>query len=113
TPASESRSPSRCFFDFSRHALDPLTHPDWQHFPGLALEGIIVALSFPDPPSASGSQATQPGAKDGSYGRLLPGFYLEQQPGGSRLHGPACPSEGLSLPEGLTLDPEGFLIREN
>ncbi|MCW1926149.1 MFS transporter [Luteolibacter arcticus] len=93
------------FFDFSDHAKEPLAHSGWVHCPCLAINGVIIAMSMPDPPKAHPGSKDQKGCKPGALGILLPGFWID----GTTLRGPAIP-EGLALPDGVTLDEEGFLF---
>jgi acyl-[acyl-carrier-protein]-phospholipid O-acyltransferase/long-chain-fatty-acid--[acyl-carrier-protein] ligase len=93
------------FFDFSDRAIEPLAHSGWRHCPCLAIDGVVVAMSMPDPPKAHPGSKVQNGRKDGSHGILLPGFWVD----GTTLRGPAVP-EGLALPEGTTIDEEGFVF---
>jgi len=66
---------------------------------------------MPDPPLAFATSLPQTGRKPGTWGKLLPGFYLRPGPDGHpRVHGPAAPADGLALPPGTTLDDEGFLV---
>jgi acyl-[acyl-carrier-protein]-phospholipid O-acyltransferase/long-chain-fatty-acid--[acyl-carrier-protein] ligase len=107
------RSPARpvpaVFFDFSDRAHLPLDRTGWIHCPCLALEGVIVAMSMPDPPRPHSASQPQPGTKPGSRGILLPGFAVVAGSGGARLQGPAAPA-GLDLPAGWHLDEEGFIF---
>ena len=93
------------FYDFSQIATLPLEGPKLLHLPCLAAAGRVIAMSMPHPPSASASEP-QAGHKLGTWGKLLPGWYLEN----SRIHGPAGPDEGIELPAGSVLDAEGFLV---
>lgn len=100
----------RWFFDFSGRALEALTVPGLRHFPCLAVDGRVVAMSMPDPEKAFETSEAQPGAKVGTWGRLLPGWYLEIGGDGRvRAVGPAAP-DGLLLPAGCRVDEEGFLM---
>jgi acyl-[acyl-carrier-protein]-phospholipid O-acyltransferase/long-chain-fatty-acid--[acyl-carrier-protein] ligase len=94
------------FFDFSDQAARPL-RPDlgWLHCPCLAIDGVIVAMSMPEPPKPHAGSKEQTGYKPGSHGILLPGFWVD----GTTLRGPAVP-DGLPLPEGTTIDEEGFVF---
>lgn len=98
------------FYDFSAMALEPMDKTQIAHFPCLAVAGVVVAMSMPDPPKPAADSEFQPGRKSNSWGKLLPGWYLLPSPAGDlRAHGPAAPEEGLPLPAGCFLDPEGFL----
>jgi acyl-[acyl-carrier-protein]-phospholipid O-acyltransferase/long-chain-fatty-acid--[acyl-carrier-protein] ligase len=107
--AQPTRGRSMPFYDFSAEALEPLDHPDFQHYPCLAINGIIVAMSFPDPPHTGRTTPTQRGSKPGTYGQLLPGFDYTEQDGITTLHGPAAGPNGLPLPTHLAVDEQGFV----
>ena len=99
------------FHDFSPRAMQPLEFTGLRHFPALAVDGAVVAMSLADPPSAEGSFDLQRGHKPGPLGRLLPGWFVASSTSGqSILHGPAAPVTGLELPVGLLLDDEGFMV---
>lgn len=96
------------FYDFSRDALEPLTMLDLEHFPCLAVDGTVIAMSMPHPPRNEDGDEPQLGHKSGAWGKLLPGWYLQD----SRAHGPAAPENGLELPAGSFLDAEGFICEQ-
>ena len=99
------------FFDFSDHADEPMTDGGIIHCPCLALDGRVIALSFPDPPQVLSTSNPQSGRKPGSHGVLLPGFSYETHPDGRvTLHGPALSGTGLVLPAGAWIDDEGFVF---
>ncbi len=89
------------FFDFSEAALSALEKDGVTHLPCLAIAGKIVSMSLPHPPKPHQESLFQSGHKTNSWGKLLPGWYLE----GSRLF-----PGNIPLPEGAKLDPEGFLL---
>ncbi len=93
------------FYDFSPQAMEPVERPGLRHFPCLAIAGLVVAMSMPDPPMPKAGGTPQKGSKPGSWGKLLPGWFIE----GALVKGPACP-HGLPLPDGATLDADGFLV---
>ena len=98
------------FYDFGPRALEPVYRAGLRHCPCLAVDGMVVAMSMPDPPKGTAGGETQPGHKSGTWGKLLPGWYLLRSDNGNfRAHGPAAPDIGLELPAGCHLDPEGFL----
>ncbi len=98
------------FYDFGPRALEPVYRADLRHCPCLAIDGTVIAMSMPDPPAAAGDSEPQPGHKPGTWGKLLPGWFLLPADNGRlRAHGPAAPEEGLELPAGTSLDPQGFL----
>ncbi len=98
------------FYDFSSEAVVPLDRPGVLHCPCLALAGVVVAMSMPDPAVAPRLKDMQRGRKAGTWGRLLPGWFLVKSAAGQWLaHGPAAPAAGLALPHGCFLDEDGFL----
>ncbi|MEM1082959.1 MAG: 1-acyl-sn-glycerol-3-phosphate acyltransferase [Verrucomicrobiota bacterium] len=102
---------SRYFFDFGDMADEPFSKNGWQHLPCLAIDGIIVSMSAPDPPKAHSSSPKQPGSREGSRGMLLPGFYPRAGKDGTFvIHGPAAGEEGIALPEGSRIDADGFIF---
>ncbi|MES2439124.1 MAG: 1-acyl-sn-glycerol-3-phosphate acyltransferase [Verrucomicrobiota bacterium] len=98
------------FYDFGPNALEPVYRAGLLHCPCLAIHGTVIAMSMPDPPRPSASSEAQTGRKPGTWGKLLPGwFLLPATDGHLRAHGPAAPEEGIELPLGTSLDEEGFL----
>jgi acyl-[acyl-carrier-protein]-phospholipid O-acyltransferase/long-chain-fatty-acid--[acyl-carrier-protein] ligase len=97
------------FFDFSRRAHQPLDRPGWLHCPCLAIDGVIVAMSMPDPPAPYPASPPQAGRKTGALGILLPGFAVDPSVPHGRIHGPAAPA-GLPLPDGFAVDAESFIV---
>lgn len=101
------------FYDFGTNALTSLGLPGVSHFPCLAIQGTVIAMSMPDPPKPAPDSEVQPGHKPDSWGKLLPGWHLlASESGVLRAYGPAAPEEGLLLPTGCFLDPDGFLVRK-
>ena len=101
--------PGGVFFDFSARAAEAMDLPGWIHCPCLALDGVVVSMSMPDPPLSHDGAKDQSGRKPGSLGILLPGFSVEEKDGACTVRGPAAP-EGLVLPQGFRPDEEGFLM---
>jgi acyl-[acyl-carrier-protein]-phospholipid O-acyltransferase / long-chain-fatty-acid--[acyl-carrier-protein] ligase len=89
------------FHDFSSSTATPLEKENLLHLPALAIAGEIIAMSMQHPPMPHKSNTFQTGNKPGSYGKILPGFHLEN----AAIH-----PGNHHLPEGATLDGEGFLI---
>ncbi|MEY4245607.1 MAG: hypothetical protein RLZZ245_3192 [Verrucomicrobiota bacterium] len=101
------------FYDFSGMAAsESLEVPGLLHLPSLAVGGVLVSLSMPDPLPPAELAEGQHGRRAGSFGKLLPGWYLEPQGSedGMRLRGPAAPPSGLSLPAGYRADDDGFIV---
>jgi len=100
------------FYDFGHRALEPIHQTNLLHCPCLAVNGMVIAMSMPDPAKPWADSEPQSGHKPGTWGKLLPGwFLLSDEGGGLRAHGPAAPEDGLALPSGSFLDAEGFLAR--
>lgn len=92
------------FYDFSPRASIPLEKEFIRHFPCLAIDGRVISMSMPNPKPAR-ENMIQLGSKPGTWGRLLPGWYLEDE----LIKGPAA-EHGLKLPEGAYVDSEGFVV---
>ena len=102
------------FYDFGQRALEPVYRAGVLHCPCLAVDGMVIAMTMPDPPVPADPSEAQPGHKPATWGKLLPGWFLiPTENGGQRAHGPAAPDGGLPLPEGCFLDAEGFLAWAN
>ncbi|MEI6605977.1 MAG: MFS transporter [Verrucomicrobiota bacterium] len=98
------------FYDFGTQAIISLDRPGVLHCPCLAVAGVVVAMSMPDPPPVPDVKDVQAGRKPGTWGRLLPGWFIARSADGRLLaHGPAAPTAGLPLPDGCCLDEDGFL----
>ncbi len=98
------------FYDFGLSALQPIYRANLLHCPCLSLEGVVIAMSMPDPPRPLSTSDAQTGRKLGTWGKLLPGWYLVTSENGNlRAHGPAAPEGGIELVLGTYLDSEGFL----
>ena len=98
------------FFDFSKEALTPIGGSGWIHCPCLAIDGIIISMSFPDPPQGHSGSPHQAGCKPQSRGILLPGFSYRESDGRIRVIGPALGNEGITLPSGSRIDDNGFVF---
>src|SRR5690606_10132652 len=92
------------FYDFGTRALEPLEKENVRHFPCLAISGRVISMSMPDPPVPPRGTA-QRGSKPGTWGLLLPGWYLED----GQVKGPAA-EDGLPLPAGAHVDAGGFVV---
>ncbi|WP_367875241.1 MFS transporter [Luteolibacter sp. Populi] len=97
------------FFDFSERAATPLERSDWRHCPCLAIAGVVVAMSMPDPAAPQADGKPQAGSKPGALGIVLPGFTVEERDGNWQVSGPAAPG-GLPLPSGYRVDEESFIV---
>ncbi len=100
------------FYDFGTEAVKPVERAGLAHYPCLAVQGVIVAISMPDPIAPPDSFEPQHGHKPHSWGKLLPGFRFTHRPadGVYHVHGPAAPPAGLPLPPKSTIDAENFLL---
>jgi acyl-[acyl-carrier-protein]-phospholipid O-acyltransferase/long-chain-fatty-acid--[acyl-carrier-protein] ligase len=100
------------FYDFGQRALEPVHRAGLLHCPCLAVDGVVIAMSMPHPQKPTADGEDQTGHKLGTWGKLLPGwFLLPDETGRLRAHGPAAPEEGLPLPAKSFLDAEGYLAR--
>ncbi len=100
------------FYDFGESALHPVFRAGLLHCPCLAVDGIVIAMSMPHPRKPSPDGEEQSGHKLGTWGKLLPGWFLQpSETGVFRAFGPAAPKEGLALPAKCFLDADGFLSR--
>ena len=97
------------FYDFGSQALDSLERNDCAHYPCLAVDGVVVAMSMPDPTPGIGVDP-QYGRRANSWGKLLPGWKVSSS-APRRVFGPAADAAGLALPQGCAPDDEGFLIQ--
>lgn len=99
------------FHDFSDAAVvKPVERAGLCHCPALAVEGMVVSMSMPDPPLSKDAFEPQHGHKARTWGRLLPGWFITGAGGADpRAHGPAAPPDGLVLPPGCALDDECFV----
>ncbi|MFC7338446.1 MFS transporter [Haloferula chungangensis] len=98
------------FFDFSEQASTPLEVEGWHHCPCLAINGIIISMSLPDPTQAHPDSPHQVGGKEGSVGILLPGFSYEEREEHLHLTGPAAGPDGIPLPKGTRTDESSFVF---
>ncbi len=99
------------FYDFGAAALTPVERAGLRHHPCLAVEGTVISMSMPTPPVSADNFEPQQGRKLNAWGKLLPGWKLKRAENGTLYaHGPAAPEHGLPLPEGCSLDAEGFLV---
>jgi acyl-[acyl-carrier-protein]-phospholipid O-acyltransferase/long-chain-fatty-acid--[acyl-carrier-protein] ligase len=98
------------FYDFGSRALEPIYRAGVLHCPCLAVASRVIAMSMPHPTAPWSDSEPQIGHKLGTWGKLLPGWFLVPSENGEcRAHGPATSPEGLALPKGCVLDAEGFL----
>ena len=99
------------FHDFGAAAqVKPVERAGLYHCPALAVDGMVVSMSMPDPPLSKDAFEPQHGHKARTWGRLLPGWFITGAGGADpRVYGPAASPEGLALPPGCALDEECFL----
>jgi acyl-[acyl-carrier-protein]-phospholipid O-acyltransferase/long-chain-fatty-acid--[acyl-carrier-protein] ligase len=101
------------FYDFGSNPAKCLERAGVLHCPCLAVDGVVIAMSMPDPPAASDFYPPQIGHKSRAFGRLLPGWQVAHDETGRWLvTGPAAPDGGILLPSGCVPDDEGFLLDE-
>ena len=97
------------FYDFSPRAIEAPSAPGWLHCPCLAVDGVVISMSFPDPPVPGASARFQPGRLEGTLGQVLPGFRVTD--GGRSVTGPATGGHPLALPAGMAVDADGWVRR--
>ena len=98
------------FYDFGECSFEPIYQDHLLHCPCLAVDGIVVSMSMPDPKGLTSAGENQRGHKLGTWGKPLPGWCLTpSEPGGLIARGPAAPADGLALPAKCYLDADGFL----
>ncbi len=108
--SAPTSSQAFAFYDFGTQALVPFERTACAHYPCLAVDGAVVAMSMPDPPPGIGVDP-QYGYRENSWGKLLPGWRVLPSADGSLLvYGPPADAAGLPLPIGSSLDDEGFLV---
>lgn len=96
------------FYDFAFAAA--AMPPQILHCACYERDGIVIAMSMPDPPAGVETSNPQFGSKAGTLGLLLPGFYLDDaDTAAPRLLGPALGAQGMLLPPGTRCDERGFL----
>ncbi|MEP4078175.1 1-acyl-sn-glycerol-3-phosphate acyltransferase [Haloferula sp.] len=106
-----SPSQPKQFYDFGDQAASSFDRSGWLHLPCLAIDGIIISMSAPQPPKAHPSSPEQRGRKIGSRGLLLPGFsFREDGEGRTTVIGPAAGPDGIALPAGSRIDEHGFVF---
>jgi acyl-[acyl-carrier-protein]-phospholipid O-acyltransferase/long-chain-fatty-acid--[acyl-carrier-protein] ligase len=88
------------FFDFSKQSNQLLEIHGIVHMPCLALNGQVISMSMPHPPLPMVESFFQAGHKLGSFGKLMPGWYVE----GDKLM-----PLGIPWPEELEIDAECFV----
>ena len=112
------------FYDFGTRASAPWEKAGVRHFPCLAIDGTVVAMSMPDPPKPLPESEFQPGNKAGSLGKLLPGWHLLTDSSGRiratdpphRKRGFRCRPAGSLMPRASSsgADRKGWIsIRKN
>jgi len=97
----ENQLPGQCFY-FSNGQL-----PE-KGFPCLVSNGRVISMSMPHPKAQLAAHAPQEGHRQGAWGRLLPGFYVEEQDGVIKISGAS--TDGITLDPLLELDPTGMVI---
>jgi acyl-[acyl-carrier-protein]-phospholipid O-acyltransferase/long-chain-fatty-acid--[acyl-carrier-protein] ligase len=96
------------FYDFEYEAA--ALPPQILHCRCYEEEGVVIAMSMPDPPMGVETSNPQFGSREGAVGLLLPGFFVARNSqDGMTLHGPALPETGMVLPAGSSWDERGFL----
>lgn len=100
------------FYDFSNELLDGLP-AQILHCRCLVRDGVVLAMSMPDPPRGAATSPEQLGSRQGTVGRLIPGFSYKQENNGLRITGPAMAGDGgIFLPH-ASMDELGFVTIES
>ncbi len=109
--AKITTAPGLRFFDFGEPCGAPPGCDGLIHLPCLAIGGMVVSMSMPHPPKPKADSDFQPGHKPGACGMLAPGWLARAGESGElRVHGPAAPYTGIPLPDGSSVDTEGFVF---
>jgi acyl-[acyl-carrier-protein]-phospholipid O-acyltransferase/long-chain-fatty-acid--[acyl-carrier-protein] ligase len=96
------------FYDFSNESLDGLP-AQILHCRCLLRDGVVLAMSMPNPPRGAATSPEQWGLREGTVGRLIPGFAATCEDGGLRFTGPAIAGDGgIFMPES-SMDELGFI----
>lgn len=96
------------FYDFSNKLLDGLP-AQILHCRCLLRDGVVLAMSMPNPPRGAATSPEQWGLREGTVGRLIPGFAATCEDGGLRFTGPGISDDGgIFLPES-SMDELGFI----
>lgn len=77
-----------------------------ERYPIYGVNGLVVAMSMPHPVAITKTNKFQLGWKEGSYGRLLPGYYVESSEGLQSIH---LPKSKSPVTEAM-IDKEGFVM---
>jgi acyl-[acyl-carrier-protein]-phospholipid O-acyltransferase/long-chain-fatty-acid--[acyl-carrier-protein] ligase len=96
------------FYDFSDEFLEGLPS-HILHCRCLLRDGVVLAMSMPDPPRGAATSPEQWGIREGAVGRLIPGFAATREDGGLRFTGPAISDDGGIFLLGSSMDELGFV----
>ncbi|MGB1261188.1 MAG: MFS transporter, partial [Akkermansiaceae bacterium] len=91
-------------YDFSESAVQRS-----DAYPCLVTDGVVVSMSMPHPEENTATNQHQAGWGEGTWGRLLPGFFPQETDGGILLKGASVASSGLVV-SGVTLDANAMVI---
>jgi len=80
-----------------------------KHYPVYGADGLVVALSMPHPVAITATNQFQSGWKEGSYGRLLPGYAVENEADAEELKSIHLPKTNTAITHGI-IDKEGFVM---
>lgn len=96
------------FYDFSNELLEGLP-AQILHCRCLVRDGVVLALSMPNPPRGAATSPEQFGLREGAVGRLIPGYSYKRENDGLRIMGPAIAGDGgIFLPQ-TSIDELGFV----
>ncbi len=79
------------------------------HYPVYAVDGLVVAMSMPHPVAVTATNQFQLGWKEGSYGRLLPGYSLGSEDAQDERKSVYLPKSNSPLTQ-VIIDKEGFVM---
>ncbi len=82
------------------------------HYPIVTSSNRVTAISMPHPKAVTAPNQFQAGWKEGALGRILPGYYVQNDEENCELVSIKSSPEGGALQTGVT-DKEGFLVEFN
>lgn len=104
-----SSTKAECY-DFSEGALERFcAHGERAAFPCLVANGRVVSMSIPHPQKQTRINDEQDGHREGTWGRLLPGYVLERRNGTLFVSGVSLRSGELEIPQMERAD-DGMLV---
>ncbi len=80
-----------------------------KYYPVYAVDGLVVALSMPHPVAITATNQFQSGWKEGTYGRLLPGYSVGHENDLDELKSIHLPKTHTAITHSI-IDKEGFVL---